>query len=68
MVVVDMQNTYASSGCYLDILGVDISGIIKGTWDYDLIDDIKPQPQDYIVQKPRYSGFWGTYLDMLLRV
>jgi len=40
---------------------------IKGTWDYDFIDDIKPQPQDYIIQKPRYSGFWGTNLDMLLR-
>ena len=131
VIVVDMQNAYASKGGYLDILGVDLSGIkpvieainsalkvsreagmqivflqngwnanlheagtpasphwhksnamrlmrenpdlagkltIKGTWDYDFIDDIKPQPQDCIVQKPRYSGFWGTNLDMLLRI
>ena len=130
VIVVDMQNAYASKCGYLDILGVDLSGIkpvtdainsvlkfsreagmqivflqngwnanlheagtpasphwhksnamrlmrenpelegkltIKGTWDYDFIDDIKPQPQDYVVQKPRYSGFWGTNLDMLLR-
>lgn len=130
VIVVDMQNAYASKGGYLDILGVELSGIkpvisainsvlkvsrdagmqivfcqngwdtnlheagtpasphwhksnamrlmrenpdldrkltIKGTWDYDFIEDIKPQPQDYVVQKPRYSGFWGTNLDMLLR-
>ncbi len=130
LVVVDMQNAYASKGGYLDILGVDLSAIpavvesiqrviatsrsvgmqivflqngwsaslheagspasphwhksnamrlmranadlqgkltIKGTWDYDFIDAIQPQPEDYIVQKPRYSGFFGTNLDMFLR-
>ncbi|HEY7675916.1 MAG TPA: isochorismatase family protein [Candidatus Methylomirabilis sp.] len=41
--------------------------MIKGTWDYALVDDLKPQPQDLVVHKPRYSGFSGTNLDMLLR-
>lgn len=41
--------------------------LTKGSWDYRLHDDIKPQPEDLIVQKPRYSGFCGTNLDMLLR-
>ncbi len=41
--------------------------LTKGGWDYALVDDIKPEPRDLIVQKPRYSGFWGTNLDMLLR-
>lgn len=130
VIVVDMQNAYASKGGYLDLLRVDLSGIpavieaikgaiaasrsvgmqivflqngwsanlheagspasphwhksnalrlmrenatlqgkltIKGTWDYDFIDAIQPQPDDYIVQKPRYSGFFGTNLDMFLR-
>ncbi|HEY9885484.1 MAG TPA: isochorismatase family protein [Thermosynechococcaceae cyanobacterium] len=130
VIVVDMQNAYASQGGYLDLLGVDLSNIatvieaiksaiaasrhagmqivflqngwsanlheagspasphwhksnalrlmredpalqgkltIKGTWDYDFIDAIQPQPEDYIVQKPRYSGFFGTNLDMFLR-
>ncbi len=130
IIVVDMQNAYASKCGYLDILGVDLTGIptvvdainrviaasrqagiqivflqngwsadlheagspasphwhksnamrlmreqpelagkltIKGTWDYDLIDAMQPQPEDFIVQKPRYSGFFGTNLDMFLR-
>src|SRR5205823_3263280 len=41
--------------------------LTRGSWDYQLADDIKPEPQDVIVQKPRYSGFWNTNLDMLLR-
>jgi ureidoacrylate peracid hydrolase len=41
--------------------------LTKGSWDYQLVDEIKPEPKDLIVQKPRYSGFWGTNLDMLLR-
>ena len=130
VIVVDMQNAYASKGGYLDLLGVDLAGMpavitaieriiatsrqagmqivflqngwsaslqeagspasphwhksnalrlmredaslqgkltIKGTWDYALIEAIQPHPNDYIVQKPRYSGFFGTNLDMFLR-
>jgi ureidoacrylate peracid hydrolase len=130
VIVVDMQNAFASKGGYLDLFGVDVSGapavirhinrvlaasrpagmqvvflqmgwqhdlcdaggphspnwhkanalrlmrqrpelagklMIKGTWDYALVDDLKPEPQDLIVHKPRYSGFYGTNLDMLLR-
>ncbi len=130
VIVVDMQNAFASKGGYLDLYGVDISGapgviqqinrvlaasrpagmqvvflqmgwdhdlceaggpnspnwhkaralrlmrqrpelqgklMIKGTWDYALVDDLKPQPQDLVVHKPRYSGFYSTNLDVLLR-
>lgn len=130
VIVVDMQNAYASKGGYIDLLGVDVSGsaqvieaiqsvlplsrqlgmpivflqngwdaalheaggpgsphwyksnalklmrerseldgtlTIKGTWDYDFVDALQPQPTDLVVAKPRYSGFWGTNLDMLLR-
>jgi ureidoacrylate peracid hydrolase len=130
VIVVDMQNAFASKGGYLDLYGVDISGapavvqhinrvlaasrpagmrvvflqmgwehdlcdagspnspnwhkaralrlmrqrpdlqgklMIKGTWDYALVDDLKPEPQDLVVHKPRYSGFYSTNLDMLLR-
>lgn len=41
--------------------------MIVGTWDYALVDDLKPGPQDLVIHKPRYSGFCGTNLDMLLR-
>ena len=130
LIVVDMQNAYASPGGYLDLAGFDISGapavigkiarviatarrigmpviyfqngwdaakveaggpqspnwwksnalklmrahreydgrlITKGTWDYEIVDALKPQPDDIVIQKPRYSGFTGTQLDSMLR-
>jgi ureidoacrylate peracid hydrolase len=130
LVVVDMQNAYASPGGYLDLAGFDISGarpaienvlraiaaarqagmqivffqngwdadykeaggpgspnwhksnalktmrarpelqgklLAKGGWDYALIDELKPQPEDIVVEKPRYSAFFNTGLDSMLR-
>jgi ureidoacrylate peracid hydrolase len=130
VVVVDMQNAYASPGGYLDIAGFDISGasaaidaiaetvavaraagvtviyfqngwdkdyveaggpgspnwhksnalktmrrrpelqgrlLAKGGWDYALVDALAPQPGDIVVPKPRYSGFFNSQFDSILR-
>ncbi len=130
LVVVDMQNAYASKGGYLDIAGFDIGGaqdatlaivkavaaaraagmtvvysqngwdpdyveaggpgspnyhksnalktmrkrpelagslLAKGSWDYALVDALTPQPGDIVIAKPRYSAFYNTQLDSLLR-
>lgn len=130
LIVVDMQNAYASAGGYLDIAGFDIAGaaaaidkialaveaarnagvtvvffqngwdadyveaggpgspnwwksnalktmrerpelqgtlLAKGTWDYALIDQLSPQPGDIVIEKPRYSAFYNTALDSILR-
>ncbi|MGQ2999620.1 pyrimidine utilization protein B [Variovorax sp.] len=130
LVVVDMQNAYASLGGYVDSAGFDISGaqgtiagivraiaaaraagllvvflqngwdagyveaggpgspnwhksnalktmrarpelqgrfLAKGGWDYELIDEMKPQPGDIVVPKTRYSGFFNSTLDSTLR-
>jgi ureidoacrylate peracid hydrolase len=40
--------------------------IIEGTWGWEIIDDLKPVAGDYVVQKPRYSGFASTNLESLL--
>ena len=37
--------------------------IIEGTWGWQIIDDLKPEPGDIVVQKSRYSGFAGTTLE-----
>ncbi len=131
IVVVDMQNAFATPGGMLDIAGMDISaaaqvvGSIKsivdagrragipivylqmgykpdlsnsggpgspnyhkelamhlmtcrpelkgkllteGGWDFDVVDELKPQPQDIVIVKTRYSGFQGTTLDSQLRM
>ncbi len=130
MIIVDMQNAYASPGGYLDIAGFDIAGceaviqrasvaaaaarkagiqviyfqngwdgdykeagtpgspnwhksnalktmrkrpelagtlLAKGGWDYALVKALAPQPGDLVVPKPRYSGFFNTNVDSLLR-
>jgi ureidoacrylate peracid hydrolase len=41
--------------------------LTKGTWDYELVKELKPDPKDIVIPKPRYSGFTGTQLDSILR-
>lgn len=130
LLVVDMQNAYASPGGYLDLAGFDVGGaagvieriavlveaarragvtvvffkngwdpdyaeaggpgspnwwksnalktmrekpelqgklLAKGTWDYALVDRLQPQPGDIVIEKPRYSAFYNTALDSMLR-
>jgi ureidoacrylate peracid hydrolase len=130
VMVVDMQNAFATKGGMFDLSGLDISGasqVIKavkqvldqaraagmkivylqmgysadlstaggpdspnshkelalllmkkrpelkakvmteGQWDWEVVDELKPQSGDLVVNKTRYSGFCGTPLDSLLR-
>jgi ureidoacrylate peracid hydrolase len=130
VVVVDMQNAFASAGGLLDVAGLDISAasqvvqaigrvldaaraaripvvylqmgykpdlsnsggpnspnwhkelalnvmnrrpefrgklLTEGTWDFAVVDQLKPRPEDLVVIKTRYSGFAGTTLDSQLR-
>ena len=130
LIIVDMQNAYATKGGYLDLAGFDVSAtgpvtdriaaavaaarkagiwviwfqngwdadyveaggpgspnwhksnalkamrarpemnerlLAKGTWDYALVDALKPEPGDIVLPKPRYSGFYNTALDSMLR-
>lgn len=130
VIVVDMQNAYASKGGYLDLAGFDISGaprvitntktvlevaraagmtviffqngwdcdyveaggpgspnyhksnalrtmrerpelqgklLARGGWDYELVDELKPLPGDIVLHKTRYSGFFNSQLDSVLR-
>lgn len=38
-----------------------------GTWDFQIVDALTPQPGELVITKPRYSGFVGTRLDAELR-
>ena len=130
VIVVDMQNAYASKGGYVDIAGFDVAGaagavaktkivldaaraagvtviffqngwdkdyveagtpgspnwhksnalktmrarpelagtlLAKGTWDYAIVDELKPRPGDIVIAKTRYSGFFNTNIDSVLR-
>jgi ureidoacrylate peracid hydrolase len=41
--------------------------LAKGGWDYALVDELTPQPGDLVIPKTRYSGFYNTNFDSLLR-
>jgi len=41
--------------------------LAKGGWDYQLVNELVPEPGDIVLPKPRYSGFFNTPLDSLLR-
>jgi ureidoacrylate peracid hydrolase len=40
--------------------------LAEGTWDFEIVDELKPHPEDIVIKKARYSGFAGTRLDSLL--
>nr|WP_309547074.1 pyrimidine utilization protein B [Sphingomonas sp. SUN039] len=130
VVVIDMQNAYASPGGYVDLAGFDIGGaasvigriatvletargagvqviylqngwdadyaeaggpgspnwhksnalktmrarpelsgqlLARGGWDYELVDALTPQPGDISLHKTRYSAFFNSQLDSVLR-
>lgn len=38
-----------------------------GTQAVDIVDALAPRPQDVVIDKHRWSGFYGTPLDLMLR-
>jgi len=40
---------------------------IEGTFGVEIDPMLETKPEDYIIQKRRYSGFFGTDLDLVLR-
>jgi len=41
--------------------------LVRGTWNTQILDVVTPDPRDHLVSKHRYSGFFETDLDDLLR-
>ena len=41
--------------------------LIRDTWNTDIVDELKPQADDTVLYKTRYSGFYETGLDVILK-
>ena len=57
---------------YLDgprtfIMSRKLGALIKGSWGSEIIEKIKPQEGDFIVEKHRFSAFYNTDLEIILR-
>lgn len=40
---------------------------VRGTWGVDIIEELQPLEGDIKLKKPRYSAFFGTNLDTILK-
>jgi len=40
--------------------------MLAGTPAVEIIEELRPQPEDYVIMKPRFSAFYGTNLDGIL--
>jgi ureidoacrylate peracid hydrolase len=47
--------------------GSDSRVLVAGTWNTDILPELAPRPGDQIVVKHRFSGFFETELDALLK-
>lgn len=41
--------------------------VAGGSWEAHTIDELAPQPEDYLIPKYRWSAFFQTYLELALR-
>jgi len=53
----DVDEEFEKWGCH----------VLEGTWGAEIIDELNPDENDYVLKKRRYSGFFATALDLLLR-
>ncbi len=60
---------YSDSGLLPEIFPqiVEAKGMVRDTWDAEIVDDLTPEPGDRVVDKTRYSAFYDTNLEQQLR-
>ncbi|HXF82605.1 MAG TPA: isochorismatase family cysteine hydrolase [bacterium] len=42
--------------------------VLRGSWGWQIVDELAPQPGERVIEKLRYDGFFGTSLDHELRL
>jgi nicotinamidase/pyrazinamidase len=40
---------------------------VKGTWGAEIVRDLRPEAHDHLIYKTRYSAFYGTDLEDILK-
>jgi ureidoacrylate peracid hydrolase len=64
-----LAEDYSDGGQFIKFFPAtkDVNGLIRGTWDWELADEIQPIDGEYTVDKTRYSAFYKTDLEEILR-
>ena len=47
--------------------GAESRILIRDTWNTDIVDALRPAASDIVIYKSRFSGFYGTDLDEILK-
>src|SRR2546427_3345837 len=47
--------------------GTESRILIRDTWNTEIVSELKPQPEDIVIWKARFSGFYQTELDDILK-
>lgn len=42
--------------------------VVKGTWGWQIVDELRPKEGDIVIEKMRYDAFFGTPMDHVLRM
>lgn len=64
-----LNEDYSDAGLMREVFPqiMDARGMIRDTWDADIVDDLAPAASDRIIDKTRYSAFYDTDLEEQLR-
>ena len=71
--VVYTTHAHRADGCDMGLFDdlyppvADRSSLIDGTPGVEIFGALAPKPGEHVIKKHRYSGFFGTDLDMILR-
>lgn len=44
-----------------------LQGLIRGSWDADILNELTPEPDESVINKTRFSGFLSTILETTLK-
>lgn len=44
----------------------EVNALVEGTWDMEIIDELQPVGDEYVIDKNRCSSFYGTRLEPIL--
>ncbi|NBH07424.1 isochorismatase family cysteine hydrolase [Amycolatopsis sp. SID8362] len=61
---------YVDAGANFERLGAgirDSGGLLRGSWDAEVLDELAPAGGDVVVDKTRYDAFFATDLELVLR-
>ena len=45
----------------------ETSALIEGSWDAQIVDEVRPLERDFAITKHRFSAFYNTDLEIILR-